>query len=254
MTAVAFDPASGSLRLTAETFEALVGVLAGGRPAPSEEAELDALASSGALGATGPHELLVPGLAAVVAPLCQVRVWVTGSAGEQMHQGWISREAAALLLAVEGTTYEFLTLLPEHVPTVVAAVVRLGPRARWNEQVRLETVQATRADIDAVLSEHHREREAGVRALCTAAGPSMSAWGEALRSGPWRAWHAEVVWEIPGGEVAGRGIVAVDTEQGILIAEPTADDGVLLRPTSPTVIWRAITRLLPSDGEIAFDV
>lgn len=250
MRTVTFDPETGRLRLSAGAFQALVdSLLAPG--APVAASDRDALVAAGVLTDAGPHEVLIPGLFAISSPAIQVRVWLTGGFGDQMHQGWLIPEVAAMLLAVHGATYDFVTLMPEHVPAAIATVTRLGPRQQWGVQGSLREMVVARAVIDSMLSEDVETRQAGAARLAQHAASDASEMSATLRAGAWRAWHAETLWSPAEGRVDGQSLVVVDTDSGLMQAVPRDEDAVLLQPVTPTGVWRTVLRLFPRGWEAA---
>lgn len=62
-------------------------------------------------------------------------------------------------------------------------------------------------------------------------------------------WRAETSWTGPDGEKTGRAVAVADTSGGCYLVEPDGDDPVL-RPASPTAVWRLLPLLLPADHEV----
>lgn len=219
---VEFDQATGRLRLTAQRF----GELVDGPPSAERQPEL---AAAGVLSADGPHPLLLPGLAAVHAPVCTLEIHAAGAAAVHLHHGWVAPEAAAFLLFVREDVYEFVTVGPTFTPAAVAQVLRLGPRTPTQ---RAEPFDTTVDEVDALFAEDTDIRQAAVAER--------------------RAGRVVVGWAGPDGESKGRGLIVLDGPEGLFVADPDEAGGaVAWRPVDSSEVWRRIVMLLPGDEELA---
>lgn len=219
---VEFDQATGRLRLTAQRF----GELVDGPPSAQRQPEL---AAAGVPSADGPHPLLLPGLAAVRAPVCTIQMHVAGAAAVHLHHGWVTPEAAAFLLFVREDVYEFVTVGPTFSPAAIAQILRLGPRTLAQPTEPFDT---TVDDVDALFAEDTDIRQAAVAER--------------------RAGRVVVGWAGPDGESNSRGLIVLDGSEGLFVADPDEAGGaVAWRPVDGSEVWRRIVMLLPGDGELA---
>jgi hypothetical protein len=208
--AIAFDERTGRLRVDQATFDSLVAWAARGADAPPGP-DLAALRDAGAVGPGTAHPALAPGLLAVTEPVCRLSIRLTDERGRtSAGDGWIRSDAASLLLDLPGGMRDFLTVHPSFLPAAIARVVRLGPRPR----VRSGPVRVPAAE---------------------------------LGSGAWRVWRAEMTWKGPG--VRRREVHVADGREGLRLVEPDGEEAVL-RPTTPTEVWRLLIRLLPDTAEL----
>jgi hypothetical protein len=137
-----YAPGSGRLRLDLAAFEVLVSYARD--PAATSRQARSALRTAGALSASGLHARLAPAFAAVVHPLCRLTVSVVvGDGPEQVVEGWMSSEAAALRLPCGPGRYEMVTVLPAFVPAAIARVVGLGPHRLAQAERRLWRAETT---------------------------------------------------------------------------------------------------------------
>jgi hypothetical protein len=173
--------------------------------------DLDALREAGAVRPGAAHPALARGLLTVTEPVCRLRLQLSDERGRvRAGDGWIRADAASLLLDLPGGMRDFVTVHPAFVPEAVARLVRLGPRPRARSG-------PTRVPI------------------------------ERLTPGPWRVWRAEMSWTGPG--VHRREVHVVDGRDGLLLVELNGAEAVL-RPTTPTAVWRLLIRLLPDTSEL----
>jgi hypothetical protein len=210
VTAVAFDDRTGRLRLDQPTFDRLVAWSLGDEEAAAGPA-LAALRELGAVRPGAAHPALAPGLLAVTEPVCRLRLRLVDERGRASEgDGWVRADAASLLLDLPAGLRDFVTVHPAFVPAALARVVRLGPRPR----VRSGPVRVP---------------------------------AERLGAGDWRVWRAEMTWAGPG--VRRREVHVADGADGLRLVDLDGDEAVL-RPTTPTAVWRLLVRLLPDTAEL----
>lgn len=176
-----FDVASGRVRLDPTTFEALCrqadppsgpgGALA------SDSVALAALQRSGALVDGAVHEALRPALAAVTRSIASLQLVVTGSAGYQLHQGWLSVVSAVLADVGDGS-YDFAALGTEFVPTLMARMTRLGLRPHLEPA----SVAVTEAVLDGLASHEADPRAEAAQAIVALTASVWPTWA-AIRAG-----------------------------------------------------------------------
>jgi hypothetical protein len=207
---IAFDERTGRLRVDQATFDSLVAWALRGADEPPGP-HLAALRDAGAVRPDAAHPALAPGLLAVTEPVCRLSLRLTDGRGRtRAGDGWIRADAASLLLDLPDGMRDFLTVHPSFLPAAIARVVSLGPRPR----VRSGPVRVPAAE---------------------------------LASGTWRVWRAEMTWTGPG--VRRRDVHVADGREGLLLVELDGEEAVL-RPTTPTAVWRLLIRLLPDTAEL----
>lgn len=241
---VVFDPASGRLRLDADTFIAL-GDLDG--TAAPKGAAYDALRRAGAIVDDQPHVSLRPGLAAVTRPIARLELVSADADTVLLHQGWLSLMSAVLADRGDGS-YDFASVATEFLPTVIARLTGFGPRPRLPEAV----LTVDERTLEALFEQDAATRTAAVGRLAAAAPAGWEAWTAELEQGAWRLWSADVTWPAPGtrNQVAGRRVAVLDTEAGLLTVEGDESGGLSLVPLTPTDVWLMLSSILPADSEL----
>jgi hypothetical protein len=261
LTAILFDTGSGRLQLDQPSFDCLVAWARGHEnPGP----ELLALRDAGAVQSSGPHPALARALRAVTEPVCTLRLRLADEETRlKAAEGWVSGDTAALLLdlpepesadggadglAPQNNRWisargprDFLTVPPDFLPAALARVVRLGPRPR----ARPEPVNVVADLLDVLLAFDPVQRRDGAERLADILGRAA---GRRLAS-PSRIWQARMTWSGPGDSLTTRSLYVVDSETGMFLAE-FEDRRATLWPTTPTVIWRLLIRLLPDTVEL----
>lgn len=228
MTAIAFDPTTGRLRLPATTFDGL---------ADDDPRMADEFAAAGVRTARGLHPLLKPGMAAVRAPVCRIAVEEAGAFTVHRHRGWVSGEAASFLLQSKPDLHEFITLGPTFVPAGLAHLVRLGPRPR------LRGIELPAGSVDALFDESDDIRTAEAERILAALSVEPPAAG-------WRASRTLVAWPGADGSTVGRELVLFDHPAGLLEVVAGADTGAVWAASSTTAVWARLVALLPGDSEL----
>lgn len=245
-----FDPTSRRLRLDPDAFERLVD--AARRASTGVDAQLspdDPLVTTGAAEPDGtPAEGLRPALQAVLWPVAAGDVLLVDATRFWYHQVWLAPTAVAVLadLALPGPAsggegYDLLTGLPEHLPSLVATLVGLGPRGPLDQQPLQGSARLPLAVWQALLDADAPDRTPAVRAAANALTPVWPAVGAALVSGAWRAWLAGL-----GGAAGDRALLALDTDAGVARGVIEGDEVVLVG-VRPEDLWFDLVRLLPPD-------
>lgn len=208
---VTFDPERGRLLLDSAAFDDLVAWASGGRPT----AAAAELADAGVIVGGRPHPTLEPALAAVTEPVCRLSLVVGGA---EPIPGWVTPGAATMLLPLPDGVLDLVTVPPPFLPAALARIVKLGPRRRTDADPR----QLTTAELDELLATDGHVR-----------------------------WTVECEWSTASGRADQRRVDVVDhLPRGLWLLEPT-EGRLLLWPTTPTAVWRSLTRLLPGDEELA---
>lgn len=206
-----FDPEAGRLRIAEPTLTVLVAHTADPVGVATEDSaeELSRLQAAGIIDGGQAHPALREALAAIVSPsLCTLRL---AHSGKEM-QGWVSYDAAALLLPAEedgdDAVRTLLAVHPTLLPSALAQLVDLGPRPR----------------VDA---------------------PEPVVWEEGAIDGVRRRWRMEAAWTLPSGLKGGDALEVLDAESGLwLLASAEGGEGLVAFPVTPTFVWRHIIRLI----------
>lgn len=249
MTRVDFEPDTGRLRLDRETFGTLADWAAGVHTAGSAMAELRA---AGVLADGQLHTTLAPGLGAVGDPVCRLRIDMRDRDGAaETAEAWVSGDAAAgMLLPLSDGMTEFITLAPVFLPVILARFVELGPRPRLLAQ----PVSASE-DLTARLTSGGPDgRQAAAAELARSAPDEPTRDALTTLTSELRCdWAIRAAWESPRGGLAGRMLRVLDATTGLWLLQPQEDPTAEVEtiwPTTPTTVWRYLTRLLPDDDEL----
>jgi hypothetical protein len=175
----------------------------------SAVADLAALTEAGVIAGGRAHPAIAGAVAAMVRPeVCTLELSYSGKA----MQGWVSHDAAALLLPARDDADErrvLLALHPTVVPGALAGLVDLAPR-----------------------------EEAEGREPCSPDGLADVA----------RRWRLVARWELADGTPGSDGLEVIDTATGLwLVTGGPADQPApspLAWPVTPTLVWRHIVRLV----------
>ena len=246
-TDVVFDPATGVIDLMDHRFEHLVDTVR--QPPPYDLMEVADFMAAGAVGGHGPHPALRDGLRAVAADVCRVRTWRVGRPGTVVQQGWLLGEHAGLLDGEPGGRQQFATVRADALPSRIARVVGLGPRECDSIPEAIGTT--SRRVIDGVLSAHLPLHRLALERIGEQLPHQLSPYRDAFEDPRTCAWHAELVWVRPDGHRRGRGVIAVDTPRGLLVATPLEGKRIALSPATSTDVWRRLLRMLPSPDAMA---
>jgi hypothetical protein len=243
--AVLFDTDTARLRLDRDTFDALVAWLRG---AGGDRGRLEELRSSGVIEGGQPHPALIPGFEAITDALIRLSIQMRdGNGRSERGEGWVSGEAVAILLDLPGGLCEFLVIHPIFLPAGLAKVVQLGPRLRpvaVPVQVKPELLELLTDSNPAV-------REAAAdRLVDSAPNREVESAMRAMIVGLHRSWYVATEWVGPDGTPGSRALHVLDTDAGLWVVEPRTEVSVVW-PTTPTAVFRALTRLLPNDNDLA---
>jgi hypothetical protein len=123
-------------------------------------------------------------------------------------QGWVSYDAAALLLPATGgeERRRLMSLHPTLLPEALARLVDLGPRPRPDTT---EPVSAA---------------DPGIREVR-------------------RRWRLGATWTLDDGANGSAALEVLDAETGLWLVHPGADE-LLAWPVTPTFVWRQIVRIV----------
>ncbi len=179
--------------------------------------------------------------------MCSLAVQLDrGDGSTDVGTGRAAPEAAALLLSAPDDLLELVTVHPTFLPAGLWRVLGMGPRPRTDA----EPVQVPVHLFERMLGNDLELREAAVDRLLSGGGvdanhPVL----RALAGTDWTRWNAAVEWEAPQGRRGRRALTVLDTAAGVWLIEDAGPHGVVW-PSTPTVVWRALTLLLPGDDEL----
>ncbi len=239
-----FESRTGRLQLDDESFDALVSWTRGGSP---DDGLMAGLVDAGVLAGGAPHPVLAPLLEAVTEPVCRLRLLRDGS---EYATGWATVGAAALLLPLPDGMRELAGMHPSFLPAGLARVIDLGPRRRHDG----EPWQLPAAVLAGALTAGDDDRAATVAGLdqdaVVAANEHAAVALQALAAGRCRRWTVLVDWSAGDGRAAGRMLDLLDASPVGVWTLESAGEHVMVWPTTPTAVWRSLTRLLPDDHEV----
>lgn len=247
-----FDPVGGRLRLTRDLLADMCAAQSGRQV--SREA---ALVSAGLLQDGLLHPRLVPLAQTAARP--QVRLIVDVAANRPLHcDGWVG-ETFALLLAARSATEELFeaTFLSRSLLTAqLGRFIGVSPRPRAKV---VEPVEIDRGLLEVILGPGDRLTAPQLEMLIDPDDHMLPAWLEVLSilSGGVRArWRAGVWWNSHQESPEARSLEVIDSEAGLFLVShlPRGDRRyrrVLLRPITPSQVWRLLCALLPSPQEVA---
>lgn len=246
MTEVLFETQTGRLRLDRQSFETLARWAAGTEdPGP----EMAALREAGVIEQDRLHPALAAALAAVTDPICRLRVRLVDHDGREVTGvGWITPDAAALLLDLPAGLAELVSVDPTFLPASLARIVRLGPRPRLPAGTPEMELPARR--LAALMAIDPARRRQAREALAADSEQQAHPLVASLLTAPWTVWGIDVSWSAKGDAPRGRALRVADIDAGMLRIESTAGTATLM-PTTPTELWRRLTLLLPTDDELA---
>jgi hypothetical protein len=202
----AFDPAKGRIRLSEPALATLVAHAADPVATASEQGapeRLRELADAGVIQGGRAHPAIADAVRAIVRPdLCTLELAHSGQAA----RGWVSYDAAALLLPspADDDQRTLLALHPTLLPEALARLVELGPRPRVP--------------------------------VPTPVAPDDPSVGKVRRR-----WRLTAAWTLDDGAEGGGALEVIDADSGVWLVH--AGDGNAW-PVTPTFVWRHIIRLL----------
>ena len=155
----------------------------------------------------------------VTDPDVTVELVVAGTSARLSHRIWVDPDRAVVVPELRPGVAQLLVVPPDHLAAALARLARLRPRRHDHRVVR-----AFRPDrLEDLVAP-----DAAVRADALAEAGAGFAWQLAVGS----AGEARVV-------------TAVDGPEGPSLADP---DAGVLRPTTPTAVYRLFTTVLPPPG------
>jgi hypothetical protein len=186
-----------------------------------------------------PHERLAAALAAIREPVCRLGM----QRGDRRGRGWVGSAVAALLVPAGAGRLALHPVPTTFVPDALARMNDVAPRPRVQPAVRLRYAPGDLARILATRDADEAGRLAGDEEGAAAAARTLVG---ALRE----HWRVEAAWE-PGPESPGvRALEVLDTDAGVWLVIPDGPS-VELWPSTPTMVFRLLTGLLPRDHELA---
>ncbi|MGH8867257.1 MAG: hypothetical protein ACRDYU_04590 [Actinomycetes bacterium] len=162
----------------------------------------------------------------------------------EVAYGWVSREAATLLLPASGEWCEMVTVAPAFVPASIVRVTGLGPRYTPVGGA----LRASAETVDHLFADDPAGRQAAAMRLVpddSTSERAVTQFGEAERL----LWRAAMTWTGPDQQETGRAVAVADTSAGLHVIEPDGD-GAVLRPTTPSDVWRLLLLLVPTDHDL----
>lgn len=231
MTEATFDPTTGTLVASPAGIEALRCVA---RSEGTGAAGREELERAGALQSGAPHRELAPTLEAMATPVCEG----TLERGSRRARLWVDARVAVLLMPEPDDRLRLATVPTPFLPAALARANDLGPRPRIEPATRLSFAPDELARLLA-------ERDPAAVATGDDAPALRTLVGE-LRE----HWRVEARWA-PSPESPGiRVVEVIDTNAGLWLVVPDGPT-VELWPTTPTLLFRQLTALLPTSEELA---
>jgi hypothetical protein len=195
-----------------------------------------------------PHPAVAAALAAIGAPVCTLRLAVSADVAHDVTgDGWVSGDAAAVLLDLPDGLRELVTVHPTFLPALLARVVRLGPRPA----LPVPSVEVPAGRLAELVSPDDAVRERAADRTAAECGAEAAA--HAMGSGLRRRWDIVASWPSAYGGTGQHAIQILDTRAGLWSVEPAGDQRVRLWPITSTMAWHALVQLLPTSEELAAD-
>jgi hypothetical protein len=139
------------------------------------------------------------------------------------------------------------TCTPTFLPEAVVRLVDLGPRVRPTEAGPLIL---SSSELDHLTSSDAGRRGAAPdRTRSSSPGSAGKATAQPFGGGAIARWEAVATWGASNGSSGRRGVQVIDSAAGMWLVEPLGL-GLMASPTTPSVLWRLLTALLPSDDEL----
>jgi len=236
MSEASFDPTTGGLVASPAGLDALRRVAQGEGPGdgPAGPAGREELERAGALRCGAPHRELVPTLAAMAAPVCEG----TLERGSRRARLWVDARVAVLLMPEPDGRLRLATVPTPFLPVALARANDLGPRPRLEPAIRLSF---TADELARLLAERDP--------AAVPPGAEAAALRTLLQE-LCEHWRVEVRWTPSPQSPGVRVVEAIDTNAGLWLVVPDGPT-VELWPTTPTIVFRQLTALLPSSEELA---
>lgn len=240
---VVFDAETQRLELDQEAFDCLVAWSRGDTDVGTQLVNLEA---AGVINHQSPHPAVVDRLEAIAEHVCQLQLnFVNDEGTYKSGDGWVSADAATLLVDLSDGQRDLQEVPPTLLPAAIARLCRVEPGVRLDA----EPLPLKHLEFDGLLAPSSvRRRRIADRLDTYVTNPEMADVIECLVTGPWRCWSATLAWRTPQGDPVGYGLQVLATDAGLCQCH-VDDQQVVLRPTTPTEIWRRLTMLLPDEVE-----
>ena len=230
MTGARFDARTGRLEVSRAQIEALLTL--------EDPAAVAGLEEAGAVIDGRLHDALADALDATRSPVCELGL----ERGDRRGRGWVSERLAVLLVPAGEGRVALHQTAPAFLPDMLARMNDVAPRPRVEPAVRLRYGPGELARVLAARDAAEAARRAGPDKQAAAAAARLV---RELRE----HWRVEVSWDPAPGSPGVRALEVLDTDAGVWLVIP---DGaaVELWPSTPTMVFRLLTGLLPLDHEI----
>ena len=163
--------------------------------------------------------------------------------GDRRGRGWVSAHLAVLLVPAGEGRLTLHQAPPAFLPDMLARMNEVAPRPRVEPAVRLRYGAGELARVLAGRDAAEAARLAGPDEQAAAAAGTLI---RELRE----HWRVEVSWDAAPGSPGMRSLEVLDTDAGVWLVIPDGGS-VELWPSTPTMVFRLLTGLLPVDREIA---
>jgi hypothetical protein len=214
MSVMSFSPETGTLLASREAVHALMG-----------DGDVEGLAAAGALQDGRLHPALEAARRAATGALCQMRL----ERGDRAGAVWAAPDYAAIAVPRDDGRWQLTAMPVLFLPGALAQLNDVGPRARIEPAT---TISLSPGELASALA--GREHDGALaQTLAT------------LRE----HWRIEARWEPAEGSTGVRVLEVIDSDAGMWLVIPS-DPTVELWPTTPTMVFRLISGLLPRDHEL----
>ncbi len=185
-----------------------------------------------------PAGVLADGLAALLAPVCELEL----QRGARRGHGAVDANCATLIVpGTEHGTHQLVVVTSAFLPDVLSRLNDLSPRTSVPPAVRLRYAAG---DLTRILA----SRDADLAAEL--AGDEGAHAAAQLVSTLREHWRVEARWTPAGSSAGRRAVEVLDSDGGVWLVVP---DGaaVDLLPCTPTTVFRQLIGLLPDRSEVA---
>lgn len=230
------DLKTGAIRLQRTTFHAALSY-ALGRSDSRHGEQLEALRTAALLDGGALHPDLMACLAPVMEPVCSLALRHDASRSE----GWVSSSSATLLVPADSELWDLVRMHPSFLPEALARMAGLSPREGNREAKELLVSEAW---LESLVRSGD-----GARADDPVLGGGQADAAAADLAELRGSWEARCRWSTGKGTRVERRLEVLDCADTIWYVYQRSPDVVRLRRATSTVIWRELTRLLPSDSD-----